>query len=57
MTVNTNEKKIIAAATKAVLEWREWHKPEYGDFPHHDLITAMNELDELIPGKKAGEDD
>jgi len=50
-----NKEKIIRAARKAVKEWREWHKPEYGTFPHDELIKAMGEMELLFPGKTVKE--
>jgi hypothetical protein len=45
--------KLKKAAKKAVEEWREWHKPQYGSFPSDGLISAMHDLDKLFPGKTA----
>lgn len=46
--------KIIKASRKAVKTWREWHK-DNSQFPSNGLIKAMYDLDQLFPGKKAGD--
>lgn len=46
--------ELKSKAEKFVDAWIEWHKPEYGQFPSDEVISAASDLLELF-GKEIPE--